>query len=218
MAELDLIPQDYRDWLSQRAMIRQYVIAFVILNIVVLASSGLLARLSWEAMERMQELKAQSAITEQQQSQLEQLSAQQGEYERRWALLRGLRAGAAVEDIFKIIDRALVDNDLWFVEWSFRRAGVVVDGETRGIETGYFLIVPADERSSEMPEWQVETHMTLNGQARDHQALSTFVRTLFEQTDIKDVSVQKTSLTNYANGRVVSFDLTIVLNSDVGST
>jgi hypothetical protein len=41
------------------------------------------------------------------------------------------------------------------------------------------------------------------------------VRSLFEQPDIKDVSVQRTSLTNYANGRVVSFDLTIVLNSDV---
>ena len=36
-----------------------------------------------------------------------------------------------------------------------------------------------------------------------------------KQPDIKDVSVQRTSLTNYANDRVVSFDLTIILNSDV---
>ncbi|MGI9248495.1 MAG: PilN domain-containing protein, partial [Woeseiaceae bacterium] len=78
-----------------------------------------------------------------------------------------------------------------------------------------FVIVSAEEQSGEIPEWQVETHMTLKGQARDHQALSTFVRSLFEQTDIKDVNVKNTSLTDYANGRVVSFDLTIVLNSDV---
>jgi Tfp pilus assembly protein PilO len=186
MAELDLIPEDYRNTLRQRAMTRQHVIAFVILNIIILVSSGLFAQLSQQAMEREQYLKSQSAITEQQQSQLEQLSAQQTEYERRWSLLQGLRAGAAVEDIFRIIDQALVDDALWFVNWRFRRAGVVV-----------------------------ETHMTLEGQARDHQALSTFVRSLFEQTDIKDVSVQRTSLTDYANGRVVSFDLTIVLNSDV---
>ncbi|MDH3616997.1 MAG: PilN domain-containing protein [Gammaproteobacteria bacterium] len=215
MAELDLIPEDYRNTLRQRAMTRQHVIAFVILNIIILVSSGLFAQLSQQAMERVQYLKSQSAITEQQQSQLEQLSAQQTEYERRWSLLQGLRAGAAVEDIFRIIDQALVDDALWFVNWRFRRAGVVVDGEPRGIETGYFVIVPADEQSAETPEWQVETHMTLEGQARDHQALSTFVRSLFEQTDIKDVSVQRTSLTDYANGRVVSFDLTIVLNSDV---
>lgn len=215
MAELDLIPQDYRDWVNQRTMARQYVIAIVVLNIVILASSGLFAKLSNQGMARVQELQSQSAITEQQQTQLEQLSAEQSEYEKRWSLLRGLRAGAAVEDIFRIIDEALVNDDLWFVDWSFRRAGVVVDGETRGIETGYFVIVSAEEQSGEIPEWQVETHMTLKGQARDHQALSTFVRSLFEQTDIKDVNVKNTSLTDYANGRVVSFDLTIVLNSDV---
>ncbi len=196
-------------------MMRQYLIAFVVLNVVILSSTGFFAHLSRQASERVQELKSQSAITEQQQGQLEQLSARQSEYEQRWSQLRGLRAGAAVEDIFRIIDRALVDDDLWFVDWSFRRAGVVVDGKTRGIETGYFVIVPAEDRSNEAVDWQVETHMSLEGQARDHQALSTFVRSLFEQPDIKDVSVQRTSLIDYANGRVVSFDLTIILNSDI---
>ena len=218
MAELDLIPEDYRNLLRRRTELRQYLIAFAILNILILASAGVFGQLSGKAKIRIQELKSQSAITEQQQLQLEQLSTQQKEYEQRWSLLRGLRAGAAIEDIFRIIDRAMVNDELWFENWSFRRAGVVVDGETRGIETGYFVIVPADEQSGETPPWQVETHMVLEGRALDHQALSTFVRALFEQPDIKDVSVQKTSLTNYANGRVVSFDLTIVLNSDVEST
>ena len=215
MVELDLIPQDYRKWLNQRAMLRQYAILFVALNVVVLASSGVLAQLSKSAARTVQDLQSQSAITEQQQVQLEQLRAQQSEYERRWSLLRGLRAGAAVEDIFLIIDRALSNNDLWFVDWSFRRAGVVVDGETRDVETGYFLIVLEDGNYSNDSEWQVETHMNVNGQARDHEALSRFVRALFEQPSIKDVSVEKTSLTDYANGRVVEFELTIVLNSAI---
>ncbi len=215
MGELDLIPQDYRNWLNQRAMLRQHVILFAALNILVLASSGVLTQLSKRAMQTVQDLQSQSAITEQQQVQLEQLRAQQAEYERRWSLLRGLRAGAAVEDIFLIIDRALTSNELWFVDWSFRRAGVVVDGETRDVETGYFLIVLEDGSYSNDSEWQVETHMSVNGQARDHEALSRFVRALFEQPSIKDVSVQKTSLTDYANGRVVEFELTIVLNSAI---
>lgn len=215
MAELDLIPSDYRNWISQRAMLRQYIIIFAVLNLAVLASSGALAQLSKSAMQTVQDLQSQSAITEQQQVQLEQLRAQQSEYERRWSLLRGLRAGAAVEDIFLIIDRALRGNDLWFVDWSFRRAGVVVDGETRDVETGYFLIVLEDGSFSDDSEWQVETHMTVNGQARDHEALSRFVRALFEQPSIKDVSVQKTTQTEYANGRVVDFELTIVLNSAI---
>lgn len=215
MAELDLIPEDYRRRLSRLAEIRQYALAFAIVNLLVLASAGLFAHFSGIANDKIRALKTQSAITEQQQAQLEQLSGQQKEYERRWSLLRGLRAGAAIEDIFKIIDRAIVSNDLWFENWSFRRAGVVVDGETRGIETGYFVIITEDGQVGEYQDWQVETHMVLEGRALDHQALSTFVRALFEQPDIKDVSVQKTSLTDYANGRVVSFDLTIILNSDI---
>lgn len=215
MAELDLIPQDYRDWLNQKATVRQYVIVFVILNVLILAASGVLAQFSSSASERIRALQSQSAITQQQQLQLEQLREQQAEYERRWSLLRGLRAGAAVEDIFQIIDRALIANDLWFVDWSFRRAGVVVDGRTREVETGYFVIIAED--GSANTDWQVETHMTINGQARDHQALSKFVRALFEQPSIKDVSVQKTGLTGYANGRVVSFELTVILNSAIGS-
>ena len=179
MAELDLIPQDYRDRLQQRAEIRRHVIAFVILNIIVLASAGVFGQLSKQTAVRIDELKSQSAISEQQQLQLEQLASQQREYERRWSLLRGLRAGAAVEDVFKIIDRAIVDNKLWFENWSFRRAGVVVDGETRTVETGYFVVVPADGQSAEPTDWQVETHMMLEGRAIDHQALSTFVRALF---------------------------------------
>ena len=218
MAELDLIPDDYRNRLKQRAELRQFAVLFAILNIVVLASAGVFSQLSKQASVRIQELKSQSAITEQQQLRLETLSAQQKDYEQRWSLLRGLRAGAAVEDIFRIIDRAIVNNDIWFENWSFRRAGVVVDGEARGVETGYFVVVPADGQPTETPEWQVETHMVLEGRALDHQALSTFVRALFEQPDIKDVSVQRTSQTNYANGRVVSFDLNIILNSDIERT
>ena len=214
MAELDLIPEDYRSRLRRRSELRRFAIVFAFLNIASLAATGVFAELSGRVSERIEELKTRSAMTEQQQLQLEQLSGEQREYERRWAMLRGLRAGAAVEDIFRIVDRAMVGNELWFENWSFRRAGVVVDGETRGVETGYFVIVPADGQASGNPEWQVETHMVLEGRALDHQALSTFVRALFEQADIKDVSVQKTTLTDYANGRVVSFDLTIVLNSD----
>ena len=213
MADLDLIPQDYRDWLSRQGMLRRYVLAIVIVNVIILVSGGVLGHFSQQETQRIQELQAQSAITDQQQVQLEQLRNQQAEYERRWSLLRGLRAGAAVEDIFQIIDKALVNDDLWFVDWHFRRAGVVVNGETRDVETGYFVMVLEDGQREEDMDWEVETLMTVTGQAKDHQALSTFVRALFEQPSIRDVSVHKTSRADYAGGRVVSFELGIVLNS-----
>ena len=94
-----------------------------------------------------------------------------------------------------------------------QRGRANVDGEPRGVETGYFIIVAEEGDPNADPNLEVETHMTIHGQARDHQALSKFVRALFEQQGIKDVNVQRTSQTVYANGVAVEFDLTLVFNS-----
>lgn len=213
MAEIDLIPVDYRNWLTQQSLLRRYVAAVIAVNLLIVAAGFALGHSAAQAREEVVQLKTASAITQQQQAQLEQLKSQESEYERRWSLLRGLRAGAAIDEIFALIDRSIVAGDLWFLEWTFRRAGVIVDGQQRGIETGYFVIVDDSGSPLADSDLEVETHMTIHGQARDHQALSRFVRALFEQRDIKDVNVQRTSQTGYANGRVVEFDITVVLNS-----
>lgn len=213
MADIDLIPHDYRNWLGQKSMLQKYVLVFAALNVLIVLAAVGFAQMAERAQARVVQLKTENAITQQQQLQLQQLKDQQAEYERQWSLLRGLRAGAAIDDIFTLIDRSLVAGELWFLDWSFRRAGVIVDGEQRGIETGYFIIVSEDSDPFANPDLEVETHMTIHGQAKDHQALSKFVRALFEQEDIKDVNVQKTSQTDYANGRAVDFDMTVVLNS-----
>lgn len=215
MSEVDLIPPDYRIWMAQRRILRRYLLAFVSLNLFVLGAGAVMAGMTKRAEAKVVELQTANAITEQQQLQLQQLKEQEADYQRQWSILRGLRAGVAVDDIFTIVDRSLIAGELWFLEWSFRRAGVVVAGTERDIDTGYFVIVSADGSSDAHEDVAVETHMTIYGQARDHQALSRFVRALFEQQDIKDVSVKKTSRTDYAGGRVIGFDITIVLNSAI---
>jgi len=213
MSEIDLIPVDYRDWLSRRATVLKYAAALVLINVMIAAAGLLLGGMTDRQQTHALALKTENAITQQQQAQLQQLRDQQIEYERRWSLLRGLRAGAAVDDIFSLIDRSMVPGDLWFLDWSFRRAGIIVDGEQRGVETGYFVIVADSDDPRATKDMSVETHMTIHGQAKDHHALSKFVRALFEQPDIQDVNVQKTSQTDYANDRVVDFNLTVVLKS-----
>ena len=213
MTDIDLIPVDYREWRTRQSLLRQYGIAAAALVALMLGLALALGHSAAEAQARVVQLKSESAITQQQQMQLQALKDQQSEYERRWSLLRGLRAGAAVDEIFSLIDRAIVAGDLWFLDWSFRRAGIIVDGQQRGVETGYFVIVAENDDPLATSDLTVETHMTIRGQAVDHQALSKFVRALFEEPAIKDVNVQRTSLTNYANGRVVEFDITVVLNS-----
>lgn len=213
MSDIDLIPADYRNWLQRKSTLVKYAVSLILINLLLVVAGVMLAQTAAADRQQASRLKVENSVTQQQQLQLQQLSDQQAEYERRWSLLRGLRAGAAVDDIFLLIDRSVVPGDLWFVDWSFQRAGVVVDGQQRGVETGYFIIVRDGDDPFADADLSIETHMSIRGQAKDHQTLSTFVRALFEQPDIKDVNVKRTSQTNYANGRVVDFDITIVLNS-----
>ncbi len=217
MAEIDLIPEDYRRRVQQQSLLRRYALGLITLNVVIALVAFGFSRSVQSAQRQASELRTANAMTEQQQGQLEQLRTQREEFEQQWSLLRGLRAGAEVEDIFELIDRSLVGEDLWFSEWSFRRAGVVADGQPRGRETGYFVIVDEQKQAAD-PALKVETHMEISGQARDHQALSRFVRNLFEQPDVKDVSVQRTSQSSIGNLRIVEFDVTVILNSDARSS
>lgn len=213
MASIDLIPNDYRDWLLQRRMLRNAGIVVAIIALTVFGGASALGNAAKAAQQTAAELRVRNAITQSQQQELQNMRQQQAEYERQWSLLRGLRAGAAVEDIFRIVDESLEGDKLWFVDWSFRRAGVIVDGQQRGVETGYFIIVEEENGQVGNRDYSVETHMSIRGQAHDHQALSGFVRALFEQDLIKDVSVQRTSRTNLGIRRIVDFDITVVLNS-----
>ena len=214
MADIDLIPGDYRAWLDQKRVLRNGAILFAIANAVVLAC-GFWLTYRVDAGEALAaRLQAENAITQQQQLQLQQLTDQQAMYEQQLALLTGLRAGAAVEDIFTLIDRSLVADRLWFLDWGFRRAGIVIDGEERSTETGYFIIVDDASAPGGSPNMEVETRMNIHGQATDHQALSSFVRALFEQPDVRDVSVQRTSSTNIGARRAVEFDITVILHSE----
>ncbi|MDJ0758524.1 MAG: PilN domain-containing protein [Woeseiaceae bacterium] len=215
MNDIDLIPVDYRDWLQRRRMLIVYSTSIVLLGLAVAAAGAGLKHTTSTMRDTAARLKVESAVTQQQQDQLQLLTEQRAEYERRWSLLRGLRAGASIQDIFTLIDESLLPGELWFVDWTFRRAGVIVNGQQRGIETGYFIIVADEPGQPAENTMSVETHMTISGQARDHQALSSFVRSLFEQQDVKDVNVRKTTRSDYANTRVVNFDLTIVLNNSL---
>ncbi len=213
MADIDLIPHDYRIWNAQKSMLRRYATGFVALNLMMMITGGALNYMEGQAQDDLLRVKSENTLMQQQQIELKRLEDQQAEYESQLSLLYGLRAGAAIDDIFSIIDRSLVAGELWFLDWSFRRAGVIVNGEPRGVETGYFIIVSEQGDAVANQGLEVQTHMTIHGQARNHQSLSKFVRALFEEQDIRDVNVQKTSQTGYANGRVVDFAMTVVLNS-----
>jgi cell division protein FtsB len=201
MSEIDLIPTDYRNrrWLGRWLRKILSGAGSVIFLGAVTAGALIYQTATLEA--EATRLEEQRAVTTQQRNELEQLSQKRQTLAQQLSILRGLRSGAPAETVFLTIDRAIANIDVWFVDWNFNRAGV---------------LVPEDQ--SERQAWMVETHMTIRGQAQDHDALSRFVKGLFAQPAVVDVRVQKTAMRRYQNGDLVDFDLAIVLNSEARSS
>ena len=215
MSDIDLIPQAYHTRRWQSRWIIYTAISLAGLAGIIVSGSLAIDAATDNARTKVEALQRQQTITAQQRANLEKLGSEKADLEGQFRLLSGLRSGAAAEKMFITVDRALTGDDVWFLKWQFQRAGVVVDGEDRTVNTGYFIVVPDGVDRADADDLRVQTHMTIQGQARDHSALSGFVRRLFEQTEIDDVRIRRTSLNRSNQSGIVDFDLAIVLNTDV---
>ena len=217
MAELDLIPGEYRTWLRLQKWLTWFAALTGAVVIAALVPAGVFAYLSVGVEAEIDKLQQREAIATQHRQQLDLLRQRKTELDKQLELLGGLRSGAAAQQMFFSIDRALPAGDVWFLRWQFRRAGVRVTQKDRTVNTGYFVVVPYDGNGTQPEAWRIETHMTVKGQARDHSALSSFVRRLLEQPEIDAVRVLKTSLRHYRETNVVDFELAIVVGGEARS-
>jgi len=217
MSDIDLIPQAYRTWLWQARWIKRSALLLGGLAGLLIVSSMALGVATANAKSRVEALQQRQAVTAQQRADMERLGVEKSELEQQFHLLSGLRSGAAAGDMFVTIDRALTSDDVWFLEWQFRRAGVMAGEDVRTVNTGYFIVVPDGAEQLAADELRVQTHMTIRGQARDHSALSGFVRRLFAQPEIDDVRILRTALNSGRQTSIVNFELAVVLNTNVGA-
>lgn len=212
-AEIDLIPSDYRAHLARVGALRRF--ALILLSLLLIGGLAYTAlRHQTLQMEReVGALERRTLITDQQRQQIARLRDVAKDFQHQLAMLGRLRSGGQAQDMFTIIDRAISPGDVWFRMWTFRRAGFVIEGDSNQVNRGYLAVIPADGGASSSKPWQVETHMSIKGQARDHSTLSNFVQNLFNQAQIQDVRVINTARSRYKDTSVVDFDLRIVLRS-----
>ncbi|NNF67713.1 MAG: PilN domain-containing protein [Gammaproteobacteria bacterium] len=214
MISFDLVPGDYRARLVLKESLKRLSGLLVGLTVIALVSSAALAFVNKSLHSQIQLLQNQHAVTTQQRNDLESLDAQIQELVRQWQLLTTLRSGAPAEHIFTVIDSALEDNSIWFQRWAFVREGKREKSQGNTVNTGYFIVVSDDVEAKPSPAWDIETHIKISGQARDHAALSRFVRGLFNSPQVSDVKVQNSTLQRFAAANVVRFDLAVILNGE----
>lgn len=214
---MNLIPEDYKRYLQQLHMLSIWAMSmFVFIVVTALVSFGL----SYKADKYQQEiviLEKQKSISSQQRSLLQGLEKNRMALIDKYSILQKLRGGALAADMFVTVDRALIGKNVWFKDWRFERAGSKTSEQSEGVNTGYFIVITEAERKDNKSKnaWKIQTHMEVNGAAKDHEALSSFVRRLLQQPQIGDIRILNTHQTVQSETTVVDFKLIITVNSQV---
>lgn len=217
MNEIDLFPDDLR---QQLLLTRWFKLAAIIIVLLSLAIGGgfiLLREVNAQVDEEIRQFQNQREISNANRQQLKQLDQQKQDLQQQLNLLSGLRSGASAEQMFVMIDRALPGPEVWLTNWKFRRAGTQVKATPETVSTGYFIVIPAGSSARQEETWKIETHMNIQGQARDHSAISEFVLNLTRQPEIENVRIVNTRLGQPVNEiKLVDFSLDIIVSPGEG--
>jgi len=206
LAEIDLIPSDYR--LAQRRDRALHTLARVAGALLVtgIAAAGSLAYAASRVHAELDELTLAQRLSEQQRTELEHLDAERVRLEQQLQRLEALRGGGDIGALFRLIDRTLPTGELWFERWELLRTG------EEGRPGGAAVATPAATAAATPPSTAVAgRQMRIFGQARDHEALSRFVRELYESPEVEDVHLERTTLRRYTTTSVVAFELAVAL-------
>ncbi|MBF0187699.1 MAG: PilN domain-containing protein [Magnetococcales bacterium] len=211
MAEIDLIPHEYRRQLLYRRWFSIFVPLFLIMIVIIAFGSGELKRRNQHFITEIERLGSDIRTVMGRKTDLERLKSEEQAIQNRIEQLNQLRKGLPIRYLFLAIDRSL-NGGVWFLDWSFQK---VETEEQSPIST---LLDAAKHTAppAKMDPSRFNT-MTIHGQALDHTALSDFVRRLTMQPLINHVRIVKT---NHADdqdlGPVVGFELTLFLMDSWG--
>lgn len=218
MASVDLIPAEYRHWTWQLLWLRRSIAAYTAIFAITLLSYLFFLKQGEQFQKQLVELQSQQAVTQLQQTTLEALTHQSTELRRQWDLLNGLRGGVSVTDVLLDIDKALTDEQVWFVDWQFNRAGEIVDEKLSLEESGYFIMIKRNDSPDAVPEkWRINSHIKIKGEAIDHVAFSTFIQKLLDRPSVADVRVVNTRMQAVQNlTEVIGFEVAVLINNRAG--
>jgi len=214
MAELDLVPSEYRRALWLRRWLRTLAVVEVALLLGLLTARVAVDAAASSRRRAIEEIHTAEQRVQAQRGQLEQLRGQQQVAERHLAILSGLRGGLSSDAVFLAVDRSFQDG-IWFLDWTFRRAGQLVDDDPKAVQTGYFLVVPLEQEGHDAKRaWRLETHMEIRGQALDHTTLARFVDRLLDEPRIEAVRIVNTQSRAAAAVPVLDFELAVLVRTD----
>lgn len=212
MADLDLVPVRYHERRRARTWFFRMVCGYGLVFLCLIGTQIFLKRAIADSDREIAALQTEQARIQIETAEKAALESDVQRLEQHLEVLDGLRGGISSKTMFEVVDAAL-DERVWFRRWDFRRAGQIVEDEARGVETGYFIVLPKESPDDPPRSWRLETHMEIVAEAENHSALSRFVRRLAQRPEIETARILNTQTRADGAGARVDFELAIVVRT-----
>ncbi len=213
MADIDLIPADYRNLARLRRRLPRVVIAVIAVVLIIGVARFALYRLVSFENAHMAQLQTESNVAARSNADADSFRQRKALAEKQLAELDELRGRDRLSLLLRAIDVAYSDS-IWVDHVRFFR-GDIPAGETSSLpgvgRSGVIVVpkanvpVPGTAPASAAGEQRAE----IVGHATSHTKLAEFMRSLASQPGIAEVRLVDTGLGSYANVPVI--DLTLVL-------
>jgi hypothetical protein len=199
MAEIDMIPREYRDGLRVRRTLRAAGIALAVVAVLGAAAH---AGLRWRSGALGREIAALEAAAAQEQAEADRgaaLQAAQARRLRQLAVLHALRREGELAALAHSLDAALTEQ-VWLT-------GLEVERDAQAAGPGAAL--PAGQDGAEALDadgWRLSSTVQLSGQAGNYRAVTAFLAALGRQPGIANLKLVGSSAAG--DGQAVDFRAT----------
>lgn len=213
MGEMNLIPDDYRLNLDLRRVLRNFMIACVVVLGCVGIGKMLLTYLIWRENVQVVRLEQQEQVLQHNKSRTEEYRQQKQVTEQQLAALNELRGRERVTLFLQALDSAYAEG-VWFDSLRFmRRSSTGTLDNVPGAANAGIIVVPDGAETPQSLE--ISQGAEIIGHAVSHSLLAEFMRKLGTEPSIADLRLIDTGTRSYTTMQVVDFNLALQVNEKV---
>lgn len=209
MAEMDLIPDEFRRTLRLQRLVRNFVSACLLVVGGVAIAWVALGYLVSSEKAQVARLQQQESLAESNRAKAAELQRRKHEIEEQLVALAKLRGEKRVPLLLSAVDRAH-DEGIWFDSVQFLRRAAAVNTAANppgAVKAAGILVVPNTPAGRDVAGFDQSVDIT--GHALNHSVLADFMGRLGAQAGVSDLRLIDTRLRDYLTTQVVDFTLNL---------
>lgn len=206
MANMNLIPDDYRQEVHLRRMVRNFIVICVLILCCVGIARASLSYLIWRESALVVQLEQQEQVSQQNITATEQYRQKKLVTEQQLDALSKLRGGDLMTVFLVAIDNAHKEG-IWFDSLRFIRRD-----NTNNHASPANAVQPATDLSQSL---ELDYGAEIIGHALNHSVLADFMRQLGAQQCFADLRLIDTATRNYTTNQVIDFNIDLQINKNM---